>query len=38
MYALPDLNDVKKVVVNQDVIDKGAEPEWLLADGSVYKG
>lgn len=38
MYALPDLNDVKKVVVNQDVIDKGAEPEWLLADGSAYKG
>ncbi|PIT47833.1 ATP-dependent protease ATP-binding subunit ClpX [Snodgrassella alvi] len=37
MYALPDLADVKKVVVNQDVIDKGAEPEWLLADGSVYK-
>lgn len=37
MYALPDLTDVKKVVVNQDVIDKGAEPEWLLADGSVYK-
>lgn len=37
MYALPDLTDVKKVVVNQDVIDKGAEPEWLLVDGSVYK-
>ncbi|MCX8753794.1 ATP-dependent Clp protease ATP-binding subunit ClpX [Snodgrassella sp. B3837] len=37
MYALPDLTDVKKVVVNQDVIDKGAEPEWLLADGSIYK-
>ncbi|MCO6505057.1 MAG: ATP-dependent Clp protease ATP-binding subunit ClpX [Snodgrassella sp.] len=36
MYALPDLSDVKKVIVNDDVINKGAEPEWLLEDGSVY--
>jgi ATP-dependent Clp protease ATP-binding subunit ClpX len=38
MYALPDLSDVKKVIVNDDVINKGAEPEWLLEDGSVYNG
>lgn len=36
MYALPNLSDVKKVIVNDDVINKGAEPEWLLEDGSVY--
>lgn len=37
MYALPDLTEVKKVIVNQDVINKGAEPEWLVEDGSNYK-
>lgn len=36
MYALPDLKNVKKVIVNEDVINLGAEPEWLLADGSPY--
>lgn len=38
MYALPDLTDVKKVIVTQDVINQGAEPEWLLEDGSIYTG
>ncbi|WP_416190783.1 ATP-dependent Clp protease ATP-binding subunit ClpX [Neisseria sp. CCUG12390] len=37
MYQLPDLKDVKKVVINQNVIDKGEAPKLLLADGSVYK-
>ncbi|MCX8745219.1 ATP-dependent Clp protease ATP-binding subunit ClpX [Snodgrassella sp. B3882] len=36
MYALPDLKNVKKVIVNEDVINLGTEPEWLLADGSPY--
>lgn len=36
MYALPDLRNVKKVIVNEDVINLGTEPEWLLADGSPY--
>ncbi len=36
MYALPDLKNVKKVIVNKDVINLGTEPEWLLADGSPY--
>ena len=38
MYALPDLTDVKKVIVTQNVINQGAEPEWLLEDGSTYTG
>ena len=38
MYALPDLTDVKKVIVTQNVINQGAEPEWLLEDGSIYTG
>lgn len=29
MYLLPDLNDVKKVVINQDVIEKGEQPKLL---------
>ena len=37
MYQLPDLKDVKKVVINQNVIDKGEDPILLLADGSEYK-
>lgn len=36
MYALPDLKNVKKVIVNEDVINLGTEPEWLLEDGSPY--
>lgn len=36
MYALPDLKNVKKVIVNENVINLGTEPEWLLADGSPY--
>ncbi|WP_416190194.1 ATP-dependent Clp protease ATP-binding subunit ClpX [Neisseria sp. CCUG17229] len=37
MYQLPDLKDVKKVVINQSVIDKGEAPKLLLADGSEYQ-
>lgn len=36
MYALPDLKNVKKVVVNDEVIEKGVEPQWFLEDGSEY--
>ncbi|MDF7676257.1 ATP-dependent Clp protease ATP-binding subunit ClpX [Neisseriaceae bacterium ESL0693] len=36
MYALPDLEGVKKVVVDAAVIEKGAEPQWLLEDGQEY--
>ena len=34
MYLLPDLNDVKKVVINQDVIEKGEQPKLLKKDDS----
>ena len=37
MYQLPDLHDVKKIVISKNVIDKGESPQMLLADGSVYK-
>ncbi|WP_165087636.1 ATP-dependent Clp protease ATP-binding subunit ClpX [Neisseria yangbaofengii] len=37
MYQLPDLKDVKKVVINQNAIEKGKAPKLLLADGSEYK-
>ncbi len=37
MYALPDLPDVKKVVVSQPVIEQGLPPKMLLADGSEYQ-
>lgn len=37
MYALPDLEGVKKVVVDAAVIESGAEPQWLMEDGSVYQ-
>ena len=36
MYALPDLDGVVKVVVNQAVIDDNRQPQLLLADGSEY--
>ncbi|MCP2039594.1 ATP-dependent Clp protease ATP-binding subunit ClpX [Neisseria sp. HSC-16F19] len=36
MYALPDLEGVVKVVVNQAVIDDNRQPKLLLADGSEY--
>ncbi len=36
MYMLPDLQDVKKVVVNENVIEKGEAPKLLKADGSEY--
>ena len=34
MYALPDQEGVKKVIVNQAVIETGAQPQWLMSDGS----
>ena len=37
MYQLPDLKDVKKVVINQNVIDKGEAPKLLLANGNEYQ-
>ena len=37
MYQLPDLHDVKKIVISKNVIDKGESPQMLLTDGSVYK-
>ncbi|MDO5073838.1 MAG: ATP-dependent Clp protease ATP-binding subunit ClpX [Neisseria animaloris] len=37
MYMLPDLKGVKKVVINENVIEKGEQPKLLLADGSEYK-
>lgn len=36
MYLLPDVPDVKKVIVNQDVIDKGVPPQLLTIDGAEY--
>lgn len=36
MYMLPDLKDVKKVVVNEKVINEGAAPKLLREDGSEY--
>lgn len=37
MYALPGQTQINKVVVNQNVIDEGAPPTMLLADGSAYQ-
>ncbi|WP_037587959.1 ATP-dependent Clp protease ATP-binding subunit ClpX [Stenoxybacter acetivorans] len=37
MYALPNLHDVTKVVVDQAVIESGAAPKWLRADGSEFQ-
>ena len=37
MYALPDLPQVKKVLINQKVIDGAEQPKMLLADGSEYQ-
>lgn len=36
MYQLPDLKDVKKVVISKNVIEKGEAPKLLQADGSEY--
>ncbi|MCP1771341.1 ATP-dependent Clp protease ATP-binding subunit ClpX [Neisseria perflava] len=36
MYLLPDLEDVKKVVIDKDVVENNQAPKLLLADGSVY--
>ena len=37
MYVLPNLEDVKKVVITADVIDKNQQPILLQADGQVYQ-
>ena len=37
MYQLPDLKDVKKVVINEQVIERGVAPKLLKADGSLYQ-
>lgn len=37
MYQLPDLTDVKEVVIGKNVIEKGETPKLLLADGSLYQ-
>ncbi|ASK27996.1 ATP-dependent Clp protease ATP-binding subunit ClpX [Neisseria chenwenguii] len=36
MYCLPDLHDVKKVVIGKNVVEKNEAPKLLLADGSEY--
>lgn len=37
MYSLPDLPDVKKVVITQEVVEKGEAPKLLKANGKEYK-
>lgn len=37
MYVLPNLKDVKKVVITADMIDKNQQPILLQADGQVYQ-
>ena len=37
MYALPDLKDVAKVVINKEVVEKGEQPKLFCEDGSEYK-
>ncbi|KPN74160.1 ATP-dependent Clp protease ATP-binding subunit ClpX [Neisseria sp. 74A18] len=37
MYILPGLKEVKKVVVNENVIEKGSKPKLLLSDGQEYQ-
>ena len=37
MYALPDLKDVAKVVINKEVVEKGDQPKLFREDGSEYK-
>ncbi|STZ75855.1 ATP-dependent Clp protease ATP-binding subunit ClpX [Bergeriella denitrificans] len=37
MYRLPDLHEVKKVVIDKNVIEKNEAPKLLLADGSLYQ-
>lgn len=37
MYALPDLKDVAKVVINKEVVEKGEQPKLFRKDGSEYK-
>lgn len=37
MYSLPDLPDVKKVVITREVVEKGDAPKLLKANGKEYK-
>ena len=37
MYRLPDLPQVKKVVITADVINRDAQPKLFLADGAEYR-
>lgn len=37
MYALPDLKDVAKVVINKEVVEKGEQPKLFREDGCEYK-
>lgn len=37
MYSLPDLPDVKKVVITREVVEKGEAPKLLKANGKEYK-
>lgn len=37
MYSLPDLAEVKKVVITRDVVEKGDAPKLLKANGKEYK-
>ncbi|ULJ65703.1 ATP-dependent Clp protease ATP-binding subunit ClpX [Wielerella bovis] len=37
MYLLPDLKEVKKVVVTRDVIENNQTPTLLKADGSIFE-
>lgn len=37
MYSLPDLPDVKKVVISREVVEKGEAPKLLKANGKEYK-
>lgn len=36
MYLLPDLKDVAKVVITQDVVEKGESPQLFQTDGHLY--
>lgn len=37
MYLLPDLKDVKRVLITADVVEKGEQPKLFLANGKEYE-
>lgn len=37
MYLLPDLKDVKRVLITADVVEKGEEPKLFLENGKEYE-